>query len=480
MMFLALNFLLEGDFKNAWQRLRSNAIGWFIFGYFLLHVLALLWTTNFDYAMNDLRVKLPLLIIPLILIARPLRTRKDLHIPLLGFLLSTLLVSVINYAMYQHWVGDQAYDDIRGMSLFGSHVRFAIIVSMSAGICLYLMKYTRWMRLGLLLLLVWFTYYTLYSQVISGATTLVAVYLVFLVYLLWGKYKLPAILILATCAIGTIGLLNWLFAPIGIDPDLFKNLPSHTAEGNPYLHYNRLISPESGEPIYLNFCEIELARDWPKRSKIPYYGLDEKGQPVRFTLLRYLASRKLPKDASGIAALSDKEIRTIESGIGSARNFGLMGRLYSIKYQLVNERNPNGNSLLERVEYWRAGFGIFAANWFIGVGTGDVQDSFDAYYTETSSKLEPENRMRAHNMYLTVALSFGVIGLLLFVGLHLYYLKVAMHRREVLMTLFLAVACVSFLMEDTLETQAGVTFCAFFYALFANRIPSTEASKVEI
>lgn len=476
MMFLGLNFLLDGDFKSAWQRLRSNSIGWFIFAYFLLHVLALTWTHNMDYALNDLRVKLPLFIIPIILIARPIRERKDLHIPLLGFLSSTLIVSLINYAMYQHWIGNHVYDDIRGMSLFGSHVRFAIIVSMCVGICLYFLKYTKWLRVTLILVIAWFTYYTFYSQVISGATTLAAVFLVFLVYLLWGKYKIPAILLLATSAIGTIGLLNWLFTPIGVDPDLFKNLPTHTAEGHPYLHYNSIISPESGEPIYLNFCEMELARDWPKRSKIPYYGFDAKGQPVRFTLLRYLASRKLPKDASGIASLSDKEIRTIESGIGSAQNFGLMGRLYSIKYQLVNERDPNGNSLLERVEYWRAGFGIFSENWFMGVGTGDVQDAFDTYYKKTQSNLEPDNRKRAHNMYLTVALSFGIFGLILFIGFHAYFLKVAMHRREVLMTLFLAVACVSFLMEDTLETQTGVTFCAFFYALFANRIP-TSATK---
>ena len=477
MMFLALNFLLEGDFKSAWKRLRSNAIGWFILGFFLLHVIALLWTSNFEYAMNDLRIKLPLLVIPIILIARPLRSRNDLHIPLIGFLVSTALTSLINYAMYQHWIGNYVYDDIRGMSLFGSHVRFANIISMCVGICLYFFKYTKWLRIGFLILISWFTYYTFYSQVISGAATLAAVFLVFIIYLLWGKFKLLAIFILGTSFVSTLVLLNWLFAPVSIDMDAFRKLPSQTAEGHPYVHYNRIISPESGEPIYWNFCEEELVRDWPKRSKIPYYGNDGKNQPIRFTLLRYLASRKLPKDASGIAALSDKEIRTIESGIGSSQNFGLMGRLYSIKYHILNGRNPNENSMLERIEYWRAGFNVFSENWIVGVGTGDVQHSFDIYYSRSDSKLKPENRRRAHNMFLTVALSFGIFGLLIFISFQFYFLRIAMQRKEVLMTLFLAVACVSFLMEDTLETQTGVTFCAFFYSLFANRIPSISSRE---
>ncbi|OFZ10707.1 MAG: hypothetical protein A3D92_15920 [Bacteroidetes bacterium RIFCSPHIGHO2_02_FULL_44_7] len=477
MLFLALNFLLEGNFKDAWQRLKSNVTGWFIFGFLALHLIAFLWTSNLEYGLHDLRVKLPLLVIPLILIARPLKARKDLHLVLLSFMGSTLLVSLVNFAMYQHWIGNHNYDDIRGMSLSSSHVRFAIIVAFCVAICLYFLKYTRVLRFPLFLIIAWFAYYTFFSQVISGASTLAGVFLVFFVYLLWGKRKIIALVLLGGSMVAIASLSVWLFAPVHIDPALFDQLPAYTAEGNPYVHYNRLISPESGEPIYINFCEKELARDWPKRSKIPYYGLDEKEQPVRFTLLRYLASRGLTKDAAGLASLSKKEIETIESGIGSARNYGLWGRLYSIKYQLINEQNPNGNSLLQRVEYWRAGSTIFSKNCLLGVGTGDVQDAFDQHYVESASSLDPENRKRAHNMYLTVALSFGVLGLLLFFFFHGHFLRQAMARKELLAVLFLTVALISFLMEDTLETQTGVTFCALFYALFATRIPQRKEAE---
>lgn len=477
MLFLALNFLLEGNFKDAWQRLKSNVTGWFIFGFLALHLIAFLWSSNFEYGLHDLRVKLPLLVIPLILIARPLKARRDLHLVLISFLGSTLLVSLFNFAMYQHWIGNHNYDDIRGMSLTSSHVRFAIIVAFCVAICLYLLKYTRALRFPLFLIMGWFTYYTFFSQVISGASTLASVFLVFFVYLLWGKRKIIALVLLGGSAIATTGLSIWLFAPVNIDPALFDQLPAYTAEGNDYVHFNRLISPESGQPIYINFCEKELLRDWPKYSKVPYYGLDEKGQPIRFTILRYLASRGLSKDAVGLAALDKEEIETIESGIGSVYNYGLWGRLYGIKYQLINEQNPNGNSLLQRVEYWRAGASIFSKNYILGVGTGDVQDAFDQHYIDSASSLIPENRKRAHNMYLTVAVSFGVLGLLLFFFFHGHFLRQAMARKELLAVLFLTVALISFLMEDTLETQTGVTFCALFYALFATHIPQRKEAE---
>lgn len=476
MMFLALNFLLEAQFRDAWKNLSGNRIGWFILGFFLLHVLALFWSENLEYGLHDLRVKLPLFVIPFVLVSRPLNRREDLHIVLIAFLASTFLVSAINFMMYQHWIGNHVYDDIRGMSLFSSHVRFGIIVSLAAGVCLYFLKYTHTFRIVLFLLIAWFTYYTFYSQVISGASTLAGIFLLFVVYLLWGKRRILAVSLLLGSIAAFVALLVWLFRPVQVDPDLYRHLPAYTAEGNKYIHYNRVISPETGEPIYLYFCEKELERDWPKRSDIPYDSLDEKGQPVRFTLIRYLASRKLPKDAKGLASLSDKEIDLIESGIGSARNYGLMGRLYGIKFQLINEQDPNGNSLLQRLEYWGAGSGIFAEHLFLGVGTGDVQDAFNSYYAQHASGLKEENRKRAHNMFLTVGLTFGIPGLLFFLIFHGYYVYKAFSRKEILAVMFLTVALISFLMEDTLETQTGVTFCALFYGLFATPLPGIRKS----
>lgn len=470
MMFVVLNLLLEADFKTYWENIKSNRIFTLIFLIIALHALAILWTSNLDSALHDLRVKLPLLIIPLVLISKPIGKRKQLHIILGTFIVSTLIISLINYIFYQQWIGSIEYNDIRGMSLFSSHVRFALIISMASAIILYYLKYNSNYRILAIVLLFWFAFYTFYSQVISGITTFAAVFVFFMISLLWEKRKIIAISILSATCLGLTFLIYWILNPIQINPEEYKNLPKHTDEGNEYIHSFTHVSPETCKPLYINICRMELSRDWPKYSEMSINGLDKKGQPLIQTVIRYLASKDLTKDAKGLSKLSEKDILNIEKGNASAVTDGILARLYSLKYELNNEKNPNGHSLLERIEYWKGGINILSENYLIGVGTGDVQDSFNAYYTETRSQLSEENRNRAHNMFLTIFLTFGVAGIVLFIWLQISFISFNVKNNEILAILFIIIALSSFLIEDTLETQTGITFYAFFLALFSTKI----------
>lgn len=470
MMFIVLNLLLEADFKSYWKNISSNRIYLLVFLFIGLHILGILWSSNLDSAFHDLRVKLPLLIIPTVLISKPIVKRKYLHIILGTFIVSTLIISLINFLLYQQWIGNVVYNDIRGMSLFSSHVRFALIISMAAAIVLYYLKYNRAMRLLAIGLLFWFAFYTFYSQVISGITTLAAVFILFMTSLLWQKRKILAILILSFICFGLTLLIFWILSPIQINTDEYKNLPKYTSEGNEYSHSFSHVSPETGKPLYIYMCEKELTRDWSQYSEMNIKGNDKKGQPMIQTVIRYLASKDLTKDAKGLSKLSQKDVLNIEKGNASAVTYGILARLYSLKYELNNEKNPNGHSLLERIEFWKGGLHILSGNYLIGVGTGDVQDSFNAYYTETDSQLSEENRNRAHNMFLTIFLTFGITGIVLFIWLHISFISFNTMNNEILAILFTIIALSSFLIEDTLETQTGITFYALFLGLFSNKI----------
>src|SRR5690606_3072077 len=133
------------------------------------------------------------------------------------------------------------------------------------------------------------------------------------------------------------------------------------------------ITVETKEPTNIYVCEFELQRDWPKYSSLPLDSLDLDGQPLKKTLIRYLSSKKLHKDANGLKQLSKKEIRNIEMGQASIYNTGIMARIYGIKHQINNIKSPNNHSILERLEYWKVGVSILKKNWLIGVGTGDIQ-----------------------------------------------------------------------------------------------------------
>jgi hypothetical protein len=218
--------------------------------------------------------------------------------------------------------------------------------------------------------------------------------------------------------------------------------------------------------------EEEMMREWNKRSSASYKGIDNKGQDLRYTLIRYLTSAGLRKDSLGVSSLSDNDIRNIENGIANIRftegsTIGSM--LYDIIWQIDYYRrggNPSGHSITQRMEYFKTGLRIFKRNPIFGTGTGDVPKEFIQQYERDATVLDPGFRDRAHNQYLTFLISFGIVGFLL-IGLSVF-VPVLQQKgfKSYLFLIFLSIALLSMFTEDTLETHAGVSFFAYFYSLF--------------
>lgn len=464
-LFLLLNILLSGDFTNKFNLIKSNRIFLLILAFFSLHFVGLLWSDDLGYGLHDIWKKIPLLIIPLSCVVFPFNRSEHRDYLLLVFVASTLITSLINFLSYQQVFGEKEYIGFREMSLFGSHVRYALFIVMSFGISYYfILKKYLWplfMVLG-----AWFVFYTAYSQVIAGITSFVIVIASLSFYHFYPKRKI----ILGAVSVFILGagfwLIFWLFQPVDQHSIQLDSLEKYTKEGNQYTHDLSLISPESNKPIGLYTCDKELRREWNKISDLDFDGKDKKGQPLHQTLRRYLSSKDLRKDAEGMAQLKPVDIRKIEHGCASHYCQGIPARLYGLKYQILNEQNPNGHSFLQRLEYWKAGVNILSDNILIGVGTGDVQKEFDKYYDKTHSPLNEQNRLRSHNMYITVFLTFGIIGIILFLWLHTSFLRMHVAERNLVAILFIAIALTSYLTEDTLETQFGITFFAFFLGIY--------------
>lgn len=472
-MLLLLNLLLEADFRSYWKNIRSNRLLLVLFCFWSLHLIALLWTTDFNYAFNDIRIKVTLLLIPLILVAKPVRQEK-LILPLGFFIASLFVTSLYNYACFNHWIGKHVYEDIRGLSLFGSHIRYGILVAMGAGISLYY-SYTnnRLLKIVFIVLYAWFSYYTYYSQIISGVVALFVVSICFVLFLLFQKSKHLGIFSLIITVLFAVISVILLFSgsPSEQFDSNYKTLSSKTLtkSGNSYTPLYNADGSINTKPIFVNVCETELNREWSKRSRYSIDSLDDRKQAIRFTILRYMTSKKLNKDSVGVSLLSNQDIRNIEHGIGSIQESGngLFSRIDGIKFQLRHNENPNGHSLLQRIAYWKAGIEIIRKNWVLGVGTGDVQLAFNAEYERSHSQLLPENRLRAHNSYLTSWISFGILGITFFLLMIFLYLKWQINEQNLIGIMFILVAMSTFLIEDTLETQMGVSFFAFFYGMFA-------------
>ncbi len=464
-LFTFLLFLIpiiSGEINTIVRRAIKNKVLFFIFLFFLIHIISLLWSDNIDYGLDDLRKKLPLALLPLSISLLQITERQVKSI-LLFFATTTFVLSIINFISFSV----NPLSDIREMSLFISHVRFSLFVVFSISIFIFYIPKYRFLFIPVL----WLLFYLFYSQVLSGFIALF--FLIYVMVVFYTKERKRIFFVLTSIFLLIPVLFGiWLFEPIDMN---YKNyqLYEKTKQGNLYTHDFKYYSPIAGEPIYINLCDKEIREAWGKRSNIPITGKDGLGQPVRETLIRYLTAKGYPKDAEGVYRLTNEDIKNIEKGKTNDKE-GLIARLYGLKFEVINHSNPNGHSLLQRLEYWKTGVKIVLSHPFLGVGVGDVEDVFQQEYKNNNTLLLPENRHRAHNYFLTIWISFGLIGVIVFILIFYYSIQEAWKNDSFLYVAFLVVVLSSFLTEDTLETQAGVTFFSFFITLFSSTLNKKE------
>ena len=256
------------------------------------------------------------------------------------------------------------------------------------------------------------------------------------------------------------------------DPIPVEELDSRTVEGNAYLNKPGNREVENGHYIWIYVCDKELEREWNKVSALEYNGRTSNDNSVRTTLIRFLSSKGLRKDAAALKQLSEAEVRAIEGGMANhiyMDRFKLYPRIYEVIWEIDRYRlgyDPNEKSVVQRYLYLEAGRKIAHEHLWFGVGNGDVWKEFEEYYEAVQSPLSERWRRRAHNQYLTLLISFGIPGLIICLLALIAPPFLARRQHSFLAMGFIILMLVSMLSEDTLETARGASFVAYFYALF--------------
>lgn len=256
-------------------------------------------------------------------------------------------------------------------------------------------------------------------------------------------------------------LVAWALPTSVPDPD---ELPAETRNGIPYVHKLDRSVTENGHHVWTHIAWGEMQAGWSRRSYIPMPN-------VQGALIRFLASKGLPKDLDGLEALSNEEVRAIERGIPSVvelNGSGWQKRWNRFKFNWGEwwdgRRSPDA-SILARSVYAQVGFSAWLSlppdRWVVGCGSGRVAEVMDQAYADRLPDWPQEGRKRPHFQYVTLLLGLGFVG----VGLFLWILKAMwVHPPSRPGILLIALSCLA---EDTLETQAGVTLTFVALALGA-------------
>ena len=440
---------------------------------FFIPLFGLLNTSDFSYGLREIRVAIPLLFFPLLFTGLPKINNKLFRILLL-FYLAGIFVSTLFSA---NILFRDSYTDIRQISPFIASIRFGLNLTLSIFIIVYfLIKDTFFspvQKTGLLLLALWFLTVLFFLESVTSFAILLIVGLAVLIYQVFHSKKLLLKI--------SFGLL-FILIPSGIyfylrteiiryeTPPVIQasQLDKFTAEGHPYTFDTIHRGVEDGKYTGLYLCLPELKKAWNQRSKMPFSGMDNKNQPLSETLIRYLTSKNLRKDAEGVAALTPIDVERIENGVANynyVAHPGIHSRLMKIikGYEVYQKTgNPSGNSMIQRWVYMKASLNIIKQYFWSGVGTGDVQAAFVRELQKMDTGLKYQFMHLAHNQFLEAFVAFGIFGFLFYV-FALLYPPIATHAfRNSLFAVFYALMILSMFSDTTLETPDGVFLFAFF------------------
>lgn len=480
-ILLLTNWLVEGRFHEKWQRFRQNPAIGILLSLYILHALGLLWSNDPEFGALDMRVKMSLFVLPMVIGTSPSLVRSQVDRILLFFTMAVFVATMASVMALLGWLSVQV-EGYRDLSLFMSHIRFSLMVVLAILIVVWYLfidrgSLLRPVRLWYLLGLAWFPVFLILLKSLSGIV--IMGFLGFFLLVRWVfEIRDPAIRFMVFMPVIMIPLFSIIYLGQVInkyytfDEIHFEDIDSHTVLGNPYKNHPNLREVENGHYVWLHICDVEMEEEWNKVSDVDFNGKTANGNTIRGTLIRFLTSKGLRKDAAGVRQLSKAEIEAVEMGVANhiyLQRFRLYPRIYEVIWEIDRYRlgySPNEKSVVQRYLYLEAGWSIARENLLYGVGNGDVKGAFEEYYDRVNSPLTEQWRRRAHNQYLTFLLTFGVIGFLITMFALIAPVFLMKRNRSFMAVGFLILMLLSMVSEDTLETAAGSAFVGFFYSLF--------------
>jgi O-antigen ligase len=483
---ITLNWIAEGHFRNRLHQLRNRPAILVFASVFVMYALGLLYSADFHMGLEKVKNALPLLFLPLVMGTSPALAGKALKRLLLLFtaaVITASLVCIIGYMVR----GLPPGGDFRDISVFMTHIRFALLIDMAIAILLYFAFFEDsegntknhfkdpefWLTFACAIYLAGFQLFLRSATGILILLLLVAVIAVNIII----RFRKPlrhiglgmiAGLFLAGAA---LVLFTW-FRNFHVSPVDPGTLESNTVNGNPYVHDTLSGMLENGHYTELYLCEPELRKEWNRISDMPYDQFDLKGQPINATIRRYLTSMGLRKDSAGLHSLTPADLEQIEKGYANYKfreNPGIYQRLYETLWEIhVFQRSgyAEQHSFGQRLLFTRLAGELIREHPWTGYGPGDVYRVMLDRAIADNFSIDPKWEGKPHNQFAFLLLGFGIAGFLLILGCWIFPVIRMRAWRYLLFNLFVIIISVSMLVMDTLESYDSMAFFGFFYCLF--------------
>ena len=471
---LSLNWLLELEFQLKWKNIKEKKYLPIIFsGLFLVELFWLLFSQDITIGLNVLRIKTPLLLLPIIIGSSNSFSKREWKIIIstffIGILVSTFWVYLVSLEILPT---KKDSGTIRDASIFMSHIRYSVLLSFSGVLLLYLAIKKQINKPLAFIVFFWLLFLIFKLATITAILGLSSALLFIFISLLFFYKNQSKTLYIA--GIATLFFLAGLYTTV-IFNDFHhiktkeRSLKTFSIGGEKYQQDLKDNTRENGYYLWENIAEKELERTWNRKSEISFKSKDKKQQPLKATLYRFLTSKGLDKDSASLGKLTQNEIQKIENGETSSvsySNFETRIRALLYEWELKKkDSDPNDQTINQRIVFWKTGIDIFLRNPIFGHGPGGVKLEYKKNYKNQKTNLKKGNQLLAHNQFITQALNLGIVGAAIWLFIILYSFFKVEKKLTLLVIPYLLLMFFAFMSDDMLEVQAGATIFSFFGTL---------------
>ena len=477
-VFLAA--LLEDSWEAKMKRFKSRRVLLWIPFIFFLYLASTLVSLKADQSFYDVKKTLFYLVIPLAFCFGKDINRAQKRAILWTFSVGIFIAIGIALWRWRFMSFEGGNFPIHEISLI-SHIRFSFQLILGLWFLVLLLISNAQIfcfrkEMLIVILGIVFLGFLVLQQSLTGLLAFGASCVFFFVYRFRKinmEWKIPlALILLLLVAVPVIYVRAVVQKFYTIEEVDQHSIDMKTALGNAYTHdfNNKLV--ENGHYVYLYVCEPEMRVEWDKRSECKYDSIGANGYPISATLIRYLTSKGLRKDAEGVKALTAADIKNVEGGISNvifAQKYSLYPRIYQTvwEYYVYSETGySNNQSFSQRIEFAKAALTIIQENLWSGVGTAHWRQAFADAFKKNNAKLDEDHYASAHNQYLNYAVKFGVPGLLLILFALVYPVIKTKRFEDPLFMLFLVFMFLANFADSNLESHMGSSFFFFFYCFF--------------
>jgi O-antigen ligase len=133
----------------------------------------------------------------------------------------------------------------------------------------------------------------------------------------------------------------------------------------------------------------------------------------------------------------------------------------------ITDNQDQRNLLTMRLAKWETHIDIFKGYWLGGTTYGDINFIRKKTYETKGYQDLAHYNYNAHNQYLEVLATYGIIGGVIFFGL--LFAPVFNTNKYALTMPFLLIVALTFLTESILVRQQGILYFMFFYVLYTHK-----------